>query len=163
MIGALMLRPSPTKFELRLLQRLQADFPLVPRPYRQLAEELGTTEEQVLEGVQALQQSGLIRELAPVLATRRLGQASTLAALSVPPERVEEVAILINAYPEVTHNYLRDHPYNMWFTVTASSRERVAEVLAEIAAHTGLTPLDLPTRRGFKIRVVFDLLPQEVA
>jgi hypothetical protein len=68
---------------------------------------------------------------------------------------------LVNGYPEVTHNYLREHRYNLWFTVTAPSRERVAEVVQEIAAQTGLTPLTMPTRRQFKIRVLFDFSREE--
>jgi DNA-binding Lrp family transcriptional regulator len=88
-----------------------------------------------------------------------MGYSSTLAALAVPEEQVERVAAVVNAYPEVTHNYLRAHRYNLWFTVTAPSRERVAAVVEEIAGQTGLTPLNFPTRREFKIRVLFDFSP----
>jgi DNA-binding Lrp family transcriptional regulator len=138
------------------LQLVQADFPLVARPYQALGRRVGAGEEQVLAALGELCRLGIIRELAPVFATGRMGYASTLAALAVPEEQVERVAALVNAYPEVTHNYLRDHRYSMWFTVTAPSRERVAEVVAEIAAQSGLTPLTMPTRREFKIRVLFD-------
>ena len=153
--------PSLTSLQRRLLQVVQADFPLVPRPYQQLAEQVGATEDQVLEALEELLRLGVIRELAPVFATGRLGYAATLAALAVPESRVDEVAALINAHPEVTHNYLRDHRYNLWFTVTAPSPEHVTAVLGQIAAQTGLTPLNLPTRRQFKIRVVFDFANQE--
>ena len=152
---------SLTSRQRHLLQLVQTDFPLVPRPYRQLAEQVGATEEQVLEALAELSRLGLIRELAPVFATARLGYSSTLATLAVPEAEVERVAAIINAYPEVTHNYLRDHRYNMWFTVTAPSQTRVAKVLEEIEAQSGAVPVTIPTRRQFKIRVVFDFSAEE--
>ena len=153
--------PSLTSLQRDLLQLVQRDFPLVPRPYQDLAARVGATEEQVIEALGELVRAGIIRELSPVFATGRLGYSSTLAALAVPKEEVERVAVIINAYPEVTHNYLRDHRYNLWFTVTAPSPERVAAILAEIAAQTGAVALTMPTRRQFKIQVVFDFSPEE--
>ena len=152
---------SLTSLQRHLLQFVQADFPLVPRPYRQLAEQAGATEGQVIEALAELSRLGLIRELAPVFATARLGYSSTLAALAVPEAEVERVAAVINAYPEVTHNYLRDHRYNLWFTVTAPSQPRLAEVLKEIETRSGAVPAIMPTRRQFKIRVVFDFSAEE--
>ena len=149
-------RVDLTSLQRDLLQLVQADFPLGPRPYQALAQRVGASEDEVLVALGELIQSGVIRELAPVFATGRLGYSSTLVALSVPADQVEIVAALINAYPEVTHNYLRDHRFNLWFTVTAPSKPRVAEIVQEIAARTGLTPLTLPTVRQFKIRVLFD-------
>jgi DNA-binding Lrp family transcriptional regulator len=138
------------------LQLVQADFPLVARPYHALGRRVGASEQQVIEALGELCRAGIIRELAPVFATGRMGYSSTLAALAVPEGQVEQVAALVNAYPEVTHNYLREHRYNLWFTVTAATRERVAQIVQEIAAQTGLTPLTMSTRRQFKIRVLFD-------
>ena len=153
--------PSLTSLQRDLLQLVQRDFPLVPRPYQDLAARVGATEEQVIEALGELVRAGIIRELSPVFATGRLGYSSTLAALAVPKEEVERVAVIINAYPEVTHNYLRDHRYNLWFTVTAPSVEQVAAILDEIAAQAGAAPLTMPTRRQFKIQVVFDFAPRE--
>jgi DNA-binding Lrp family transcriptional regulator len=149
-------QPSLSRLQRDLLQLVQADFPLVARPYQALGERVGASEEAVIAALGELGRVGVIRELAPVFATGRLGYSSTLAALAVPEERVEAVAALVNAYPEVTHNYLRDHRYNLWFTVTAPTPERVGEVVGEIAAQTGLAPLTMPTRQQFKIRVLFD-------
>lgn len=150
-----------TSLQRDLLQLVQRDFPLVPRPFQQLAAQVGATEEQVLEALEELCRLGVIRELAPVFATSAMGYSSTLAALTVPAEEVERVAAIINAYPEVTHNYLRDHRYNLWFTVTAPSVEEVAGILGEIATQTGAVALTMPTRRQFKIQVVFDFAPEE--
>jgi DNA-binding Lrp family transcriptional regulator len=153
--------PSRTRLQRDLLQLVQADFPLVPRPYQHLAEQVGATEKQVIEALGELLRRGVIRELAPVFATARLGYSSTLAAMAVPEEEVDRVAALVNAYPEVTHNYLRDHHLNLWFTVTAPWRERVVEVVREIAEQSGYVPLTMPTRRQFKIKVVFDFAAEE--
>lgn len=140
----------------RLLELTQQGLPLVPRPFLAIAEQLGVTEKEVLEHLAEAQRDGLIREFSVFLDPRRLGYLSTLACMTVPPERVEEVAALLGGMPEVTHNYLRDHEYNLWFTVIAPSREAVTRLLGEIAERTGCGPIhDLPAEKMFKIRVAF--------
>jgi siroheme decarboxylase len=140
----------------RLLDLIQEDFPIDPRPYLRLAERLGVSEGEVLAELGFLRDEGILRDLSPVLNPKALGSVTTLCCLSVPPERVEEVAGLLNAYEEVTHNYEREHGMNLWFTLVAPSRARIDEILAEVATRTRLGPIhDLPARKVYKLRAVF--------
>jgi DNA-binding Lrp family transcriptional regulator len=140
----------------KLLDLFQRDFPLVPRPFEALAERLGITEAEVLERLRHLQDSGRISRVGAVLAPRRLG-GSTLAAMAVPEERLDEVAALVSACREVNHNYEREHPLNLWFVVTAPDEAGVAETLRQINARTGLPVLDLPLTEEFHIDLGFPL------
>lgn len=145
-----------TALEKRLLNEFQQDFPLNDRPYAAMAAQLGVTEVEVLECLGSLKQRGFITRVGPVFRPNRIG-ASTLAALAAPAERLEEIAALINAYPEVNHNYEREHGYNLWFVITAPNRGRITEVLAELQSATGLEPIDLPMVRDFHINLGFPL------
>jgi DNA-binding Lrp family transcriptional regulator len=140
----------------RLIDAFQSGFPLVPRPYAAIAEQLGVDEAAVLDRVRALKETGCLSRIGAVLPARRFG-ASTLAAMAVPPERLESVAALVGAYLEVNHNYEREHRFNLWFVVAAPSRERLDAVLTEIKERTGLDVLDLPLRDAFHIDLGFRL------
>ncbi len=138
----------------KVLSMIQAGFPLERSPYREIAERVGLTEEQALQRVQTLRKRGLLRRIGGVLNTKKLGLTGTLVALRVPTDRIEEVAAIVNECPNVTHNYLRDYEYNMWFTVTANSREEVTEAVAQIGRSTGIDDLlELPSIKTFKIGV----------
>ncbi len=142
----------------RLLNLIQARFPITPEPYRELAEALGASEEEILGRLERLVADGVIRRLGPIFDSRKLGYCSTLVALKVPSERVEEVAAVVNSFPGVTHNYLRDDRYNMWFTLLEETPARLEATLKEIKRRTGITEiLNLPAARIFKLRVNFDL------
>ena len=146
-----------TSLQRKLLQIMQSDFPLVSRPYRELAQQVGAPEEKVIEVISQLRKQGIIRDLAPVFDYRRLGYVGTLAMVSIPAEQIEQVAAVINTHPEVTHSYLRDHRYNLWFTVIAPSQERIQHLLTEIEAEAGCPPIQtLPAQHVFKIKVAFD-------
>ncbi|KJS11744.1 MAG: transcriptional regulator [Desulfotomaculum sp. BICA1-6] len=141
-----------------ILQIIQSDFPLVERPYLQVAESIGITEGEVLERIGRMQEQGLIRRLGGLFNSRQLGYTGTLCAMRVPPEDIERIAGIINEYHGVTHNYLRNHDYNMWFTLLAESDNRLKELLAEISHKTGIDHiLDLPAVNLFKVRVNFEL------
>ena len=145
----------------RLLARMQADFPLVARPFAALADELGMDEEEVLGRARALHERGLIRRIGPVLDPAKAGRVGTLAAMAVPAGRLEAVAALISRWPAVTHNYERaplhgSCPFNLWFTLTARSREELDAAIDRLAEATGLSITALPTLRRFKIGVRFD-------
>jgi DNA-binding Lrp family transcriptional regulator len=147
-----------TDLDKRILTRIQAGFPLKARPYDVLASALGATPAEVLASVRGMRVAGVIRRIGAIFDSARLGYRSTLCAIAAPPERVEEVAALISAYPNVTHNYERADRYSVWFTVIAEGQERIDGILAEIAVATGIDDiLDLPATRLFKIRVDFDL------
>lgn len=142
--------------EKALLDGFQRDFPLVPRPYAAVAERLGMTEAELLAMLRRLRDAGAVGRVGAVVRPGTVG-ASTLAAMAVPPERLDAVAALVSARPEVNHNYEREHRYNLWFVVTAASRDRVAAVLREIAAAAGLPVLDLPLAREYRIDLGFPL------
>jgi len=140
----------------RLLDEFQRDFPLEPRPYAVLAERLDTTEAEVRQRLQRLKAEGAVSRVGAVFKPHSVG-GSTLAALAVPPERLEMVAEQVSAWAEVNHNYQREHDYNLWFVVTAASKQAVARVLAEIEEATGLAVLDLPMLEDFHIDLGFPL------
>lgn len=142
--------------DFRLLNEWQRGFPLVSRPYAEMAQALGLSEDAVLERLRNLKTRGHISRVGAVFRPHVLGW-STLAAVACPPERMEEVARVIDGFPEVNHNYEREHRYNLWFVVTASSHGRVAEVLQEIHHTTGLQPLDLPMVADYHIDLGFAL------
>ena len=141
----------------RILAIIQAEFPLCRRPYRDIARRAGMPVGDVLERVRNLRRRGIIRRIGGVLDSRRLGLVGTLVALRVPTDRIDEVAAIINALPNVTHNYLREHDYNMWFTVTAGSREEVAAIVERLRRETSIDDLlDLPSEQTYKINVRLD-------
>lgn len=140
----------------RLLNEFQQDFPLESRPYAVLGERLGIDEDEVLDRLARLTRGGSVSRVGAVFRPHTVG-GSTLAAMAVPEDRLDEVAELVNSFPEVNHNYQREHRLNLWFVVTASSKARVAEVLAEISARAGIQVLDLPLLEHFHIDLGFDL------
>ena len=145
-----------TELDLSLLNNYQRAFPLCSRPYTELAQQLQISEHEVLQRLLQLKQAGSISRIGPVFRPNSIG-VSTLAALAVEPEKLEQVATLVNAYPQVNHNYQREHRYNLWFVLTAGDRAQLDRVLAEIAADTGLQPLDLPMQEAYCIDLAFPL------
>jgi DNA-binding Lrp family transcriptional regulator len=142
----------------RLIDEYQSGFPVAERPFRQVAEDLGTTEEDVFGRVRRLREElKVFRRFGAVLNPPVIG-SSTLAAVSAPEDRFAEVAEVINGYRQVNHNYRRDHEWNMWFVVTAGSRERRDEILAEIEAETGCEVLNLPMLTDYYIDLEFPVV-----
>lgn len=142
----------------QLLNLVQTDLPLVPEPYRELADKLDISEGETLARLQRLCKTGVIRRLGAIFDSRRVGYSGTLCALKVPVERIDAVAAVVNSFPGVTHNYLREHDYNMWFTLLVPSPEKLHRTIEEIKSRTGITNLLLlPATRIFKIQVNFDL------
>jgi Transcriptional regulators len=139
----------------QLLDIIQTGFPLTPRPYADLGQRLGIGEDEALERVRALKQSKIIRRLGANFQSAKLGFVSTLCAAKVPQEKMDDFVARVNACPGVTHNYLREHAYNIWFTLISPSREEAQATLDGISAATGVDILNLPATRLFKIRVDF--------
>jgi DNA-binding Lrp family transcriptional regulator len=148
--------------EFRLLNDWQRAFPLVARPYAEIARALNSDESRVILALSDLKARGHISRIGAVFRPHVLGH-STLAAVACPEARVEAVARMIDAYPEVNHNYEREHRYNLWFVVTAPSRAQVSETLAAIQRDTGLKPLDLPMQVDYHIDLGFSLQPGKAA
>jgi DNA-binding Lrp family transcriptional regulator len=154
---------SPDKTDLAILNALQDDLPFVSRPWKAIADRLGMSETEILRRIKILADAGIIRGISPVLESCRLGlHAATLVALHVPEERVDEIAAIISSYPEVSHNFRRDHFYALWFTIASQNGEEIQRVLNEILGRTGVPAsdaLDLPTVKKIKIDVRFSFLP----
>ncbi len=151
-----------TELELHLLNDFQRDFPLVPAPFGVLAGRLGVSEAQVLETLALLQERGAISRVGAVFRPHSIG-SSALAAMAVPAAELEKVAQLVNGYPEVNHNYEREHRFNLWFVIAAPDEARVREVLGEIGRRTGLPTLHLPMAEDYHIDLGFDLLHPHAA
>ncbi|WP_070000021.1 siroheme decarboxylase subunit alpha [Cellulosilyticum sp. I15G10I2] len=142
----------------RLLNKLQIDFPLESRPFLTIAKELDMTEDEVILLINQLKNKGYIRRLGGVFDSKRLGYSSTLCAMEVPEDRIEEVACMINSYQGVTHNYLRSHGYNMWFTLTALDINSIRDIVDEIKYKTKINHvMVLSAVNTFKIRVNFNI------
>ena len=141
----------------RILNALQLDFPLVHKPFEELGKSLGLKEDEVIRRIKRLCKEGAIRRIGPIISTKKTGGTSTLVAMKVPEARVDEVAGIINEYDEVSHNYLRPADYNIWFTLSAESEERMREILRELKEKTGCVVMNLPTKRLFKIGVKFNI------
>ena len=146
------------KLDMKLLDYIQSGLPVCPEPYLEVARVLHTTEKDVIERLGRLKEAGVIRRLGAVFDSRKVGYTGTLCAMKVPDNRIEEVASIVNSYPGITHNYLRDHEYNMWFTLLAEDRPSIESILKDIRERAGIYELiDLPAKNIFKIRVNFDL------
>ncbi len=142
----------------QLLNLIQNQFPLIIEPYKEIGRQLHISEAEVLERLQRMLDVGIIRRFGGVFDSRKLGYKGTLCALKVPAHRIEEVAQVVNRYPGITHNYLRDHGYNMWFTVLAETPDKVEKIVGEISAESGISDvLNLPAERFFKLMVHFKI------
>lgn len=142
--------------DFRLLNEFQRDFPLCPAPFAELASRLGVGETTVLGRLEALRREGKISRVGAVFAPKRIG-ASTLAAMAVPPEKLAAVGAAVSRFPEVNHNYEREHRYNLWFVVTAGSEERLQATLRAIEQCAGYPLLPLPLVEEFHIDLGFCL------
>jgi DNA-binding Lrp family transcriptional regulator len=141
-----------------ILNRIQTRFPLTSRPYAAVARELETTEEDVLARVSRLKSNGIIRRIGGNFVPGKVGFVSTLCAAKVPEEKLELFARTVNSFPGVTHNYLRDNPFNVWFTFIAPSMQAIRGNLERIVERTGVQRiLNLPATHVFKIKAKFDL------
>lgn len=127
-----------------IINCLQQGFPICASPYRQVAEQLGITEADLLTRLQAMLADGVLSRFGPMYHAEQMGGALTLAALKVPEERFDEVTEIVNAFPEVAHNYARNHVLNMWFVLATEKPEQVQNVIAEIEKQTGLLVYNMP-------------------
>lgn len=142
--------------DFHLLNDFQRDFPLCPAPFAELASRLGVAEKVVLGRLENLRRDGKISRVGAVFAPKRIG-ASTLAAMAVPPEKLDAVAAAVNRFPEVNHNYEREHRYNLWFVVTAASEGRLQATLGAIEQAAGYPLIPLPLLEEFHIDLGFSL------
>ena len=145
-----------TKLQKKLCNILQDGLPLSPDPFDKIAASLNAAPESVLNEIKSLQNSGLIRRLAPIINYRALGFTATLVTAHIPETKIPHVAQAVNSINNVSHNYLRDHHYNLWFTLIAPSVNQINRTLANLSADCGCTFHSLPALRTFKLNVRFD-------
>ncbi len=136
-----------------LVNRLHGDFPLTEHPYAEVGAEVGLSEGAVIERLERMLAARTLSRFGPLYDAEAMGGAITLAALAVPAARFDAVADIVNGIDEVAHNYAREHRLNMWFVVAAETASRLAEVLAEIEAATGLAVVDLPKEAEYFLEV----------
>ncbi len=141
----------------KILDIIQTGFPIEHRPYALIGKRTGLTQAETLARIRAMKQKGVIRRIGGNFQSRKLGWHSTLCAASVPEDKLEEFVAEVNRHPGVTHNYLRRHRNNVWFTYIGPSKEEVKKSLEEITAGTGIEILNLPARKMFKIKVDFPM------
>lgn len=142
----------------KILNILQKEFPITEQPFFVIAEKCGIHEEEVLSRIQRLKAEGVIRRIGAVFAGDKLGRVSTLCAARVPEEKIESFVREVNACKGVTHNYLRNNEYNVWFTVSAVGRKEITSFLSLLQAKTGVADiLDMPAIRTFKVNTSFDV------
>lgn len=140
----------------QLLNDYQQDFPLSPTPYRDIAEQLGVSEAEVLSAFQALSEQQMISRIGPVIAPNSIG-CSALVAMAVPDYDLEWVAEVISAYPEVNHNYERENRFNLWFVLVADHEQQLQAVIADIESKTGYQAMLLPMLADYFINLGFEL------
>lgn len=134
-----------------IINQLQKGFPICEQPYAEVAESLGLSAAELIQRLQVLLDSGVLTRFGPMFHAEQMGGALTLAALQVPDSRFDAVTEQVNAFPEVAHNYAREHSLNMWFVVATERPEQVAEVLSAIEALTGLKVFNMPKIREYYV------------
>lgn len=142
----------------KILNMIQAEFPIEEEPFRAIAEKLGSTQDEIIGRIRKLKDDGVIRRIGAVFEPRRLGLVSTLCAARVPESRIDDFVAKVNSLSGVTHNYLRPHEYNIWFTLTCPGEEQLEATLQDIKDETGIKDiLSMRAVRVFKINTNFEV------
>jgi DNA-binding Lrp family transcriptional regulator len=159
-------RPHATLDETtaRVLNELQDHFPLVERPYATVGARLGLTEDETLGRLREARAAGVVRQVCAIFDTRALGYSSALVAARVPAERLDHAAAVVNAHPGVSHNYRRNHDFNMWYTVAMPPGHDLGAVIDRLEVLSGAESMrQMPTLRLFKIGVTLDMAGERPA
>jgi len=143
--------------ERRIINELQGGFPISERPYKEAAATLGLSEAELIESLTKLCEDGTLNRFGPMYNAENIGGAVTLAAISAPLERFDEIAEMVNAHPEVSQNYAREDALNMWFVIATETPGRIARVIAEIEHETGLEVIDMPKIEEFYVGLRFQV------
>ncbi len=135
----------------RIINQLQGGFPVCERPFQEAAEMLDTTESELITRIQCMLDDGLLTRFGPLYHAGNMGGALSLCAMKVPAESFDELAEQVNSFPEVAHNYQRDHELNMWFVLATETPEQLDECLHRIEQTTGLPVINLPRKEEFYV------------
>ena len=145
--------PEIDAVDRQIVDKLQGDFPICERPYAAAAERLGITEDELLARLQRLLDDKVLTRFGPMVQIERMGGAFVLAALAVPEARYDEVTALVNALPQVAHNYRREHALNMWFVLATETPAGIAEAIARIERDIGLPVYAFPKEREYFVEM----------
>lgn len=145
--------PELSDIDRQILANLQGDFPICERPYAEAAAQLGIGEAELLARLESLLADKVLTRFGPMFQIEEMGGAFVLAALAVPEARYEEVTSLVNALPQVAHNYRREHQLNMWFVLATESKAGIADAIAQIEHDTGLPVYAFPKEREFFVEM----------
>ena len=155
-----MSRPAVlSELERRIIDELQGGFPVCPSPYAVVAGRLGCDEATLLATLESLLERRILTRFGPLFQVERLGGAFVLAAMQVPEDDFERIAGLVNGFPEVAHNYRREHRFNMWFVLATGTPGGIAEVISRIEAATGIPVHAFPKEREFFVEMKLRVLP----
>ena len=143
--------------ERQIINSLQGGFPVCERPFATVAAELGMDEQTVIDTIDHLLESGKLSRFGPLYHAERLGGGLSLAAMSIPNEAFERVNELVNALPEVAHNYQRDHELNMWFVIATETPEEIDQVITRIEQLSGLPVYNMPKLHEFFVGLKLDV------
>ncbi|MFO8141051.1 MAG: Lrp/AsnC family transcriptional regulator [Marinobacter sp.] len=150
-------QPSFTDIERAIINRLQYGLPLTPTPYRDVAEELGITEQQLLDHLKALLANGTLTRFGPMFHAGEMGGGLTLAAMRIPAQDYDRVTEQVNSFPEVAHNYRREHELNMWFVLATETPEGITDTIARIEELTGYPVYNMPKEQEFHVNLHFEI------
>ena len=145
-----------TKLQKRLCTALQKGLPICDRPFDRIAKTLNTPEQEVLQQTRKLKSAGIIRRIGALINYRAIGMTSTLVTAHIPQENLTAVAEAVSSLESVSHNYLRNHYYNLWFTLQSQTTAKIETILTELYGRFGIEFHSLPTTRVFKLDVLFD-------
>jgi DNA-binding Lrp family transcriptional regulator len=152
-------RPALDAIDRRIVDALQGGFPLCASPYARAAAQIGIGEAELLERLQSLLERRVLTRFGPLFQVERMGGAFVLCALRVPEERFDAVAEAVNAFPEVAHNYRREHAFNMWFVLATATPEGIPETIARIENRTGLVVHPFPKEREYFVEMKLPVRP----
>ncbi len=136
-----------------IINQLQGDFPLSDSPYAEMAQRLGTSENELLARIKRLLADKVLTRFGPMFHAERLGGGLSLAAMKIPPDDFERVAAIVNQMPEIAHNYARDHALNMWFVLATETPLGLPEVLEKIAHQTGYEVFNMPKIKEYFVEL----------
>ena len=145
--------PELDTVDRQIIDKLQGDFPICARPYAEVAERIGIVEDELLTRLERMLADKVLTRFGPMFQIERMGGAFVLAALAAPEARYEEVTALVNALPQVAHNYRREHELNMWFVLATETQAGIAEAVARIERDTGLPVYAFPKEREYFVEM----------
>lgn len=142
-----------TELDKQIINLLQPGFPICESPYRRVAEQLNINETELLSRLKSLLDTGVLTRFGPLYHAEQMGGALSLAAVKAPADKFDQITEIINAFPEVAHNYQRNHEMNMWFVLATETPERQQQVIIEIEQQTGLKVYNMPKEKEYFVNL----------